>query len=43
MANDTLARMFWDRVEKSGDRPAQQFKAQGTWKTITACERDLGF
>jgi len=35
MAQDTLARMFWDRVEKSGDRPAQQFKEQGTWKTIT--------
>ncbi|HMH51571.1 MAG TPA: long-chain fatty acid--CoA ligase [Candidatus Acidoferrum sp.] len=35
MANDTLARMFWDRVEKSGDQPAQQFKEQGTWKTIT--------
>jgi long-chain acyl-CoA synthetase len=35
MAQDTLARMFWDRVEKSSDRPAQQFKADGTWKTIT--------
>ena len=35
MANDTLARMFWDRVEKSGDRPAQQFKEGGAWKTIT--------
>jgi len=35
MANDTLARMFWDRVEKSGDRPAQQFKEHGAWKTIT--------
>src|SRR3989442_2752321 len=35
MAQDTLARMFWDRVDKSGDRPAQQFKEQGSWKTIT--------
>ena len=35
MAQDTLARMFWDRVEKSSDRPAQQFKEQGAWKTIT--------
>jgi long-chain acyl-CoA synthetase len=35
MAQDTLARMFWDRVEKSGDRPAQQFKANGVWTTIT--------
>jgi long-chain acyl-CoA synthetase len=35
MAHDTLARMFWDRVEESGERPAQQFKAEGAWKTLT--------
>src|SRR4030095_1407362 len=35
MATDTLARMFWDRVEQSGDRPAQQFKHGADWKTIT--------
>src|SRR5881409_267347 len=35
MAVDTLARMFWDRVERSGDRPAQQFKHGVDWKTIT--------
>jgi long-chain acyl-CoA synthetase len=35
MATDTLARMFWDRVEQSGDRPAQQFKLGADWKTIT--------
>jgi long-chain acyl-CoA synthetase len=35
MAADTLARMFWDRVERSGERPAQQFKHNGGWKTIT--------
>ncbi len=35
MAADTLARMFWDRVERSGDRPAQQFKQGADWKTIT--------
>jgi len=35
MATDTLARMFWDRVERSGDRPAQQFKHGADWKTIT--------
>jgi len=35
MADETLARMFWSRVERSGDRPAQQWKADGTWKTIT--------
>ena len=35
MAPDTLARMFWDRVERSGDRPAHQFKQSADWKTIT--------
>jgi long-chain acyl-CoA synthetase len=35
MAADTLARMFWDRLERSGDRPAQQFKHGAEWKTIT--------
>ncbi|HEU5111215.1 MAG TPA: long-chain fatty acid--CoA ligase [Micromonosporaceae bacterium] len=35
MAQDTLARMFWDRVAASGDRPAQQFKQGGTWETLT--------
>jgi len=34
MATDTLARMFWDRVERSGDRPAHQFKHGADWKTI---------
>jgi long-chain acyl-CoA synthetase len=27
--------MFWDRVERSGDRPAQQFKQAADWKTLT--------
>src|SRR5882672_8483611 len=35
MAADTLARMFWDRVEQSGDRPAQQYKHGADWKAIT--------
>src|SRR5437867_2373111 len=35
MAADTLARMFWDRVERSADRPAQQFKRGAQWKTLT--------
>jgi long-chain acyl-CoA synthetase len=35
MATDTLARMFWSRVERSADRPAQMFKARGTWTTLT--------
>jgi long-chain acyl-CoA synthetase len=33
MANVTLARMFWNRVERDGDRPAQQSKEAGVWKT----------
>jgi len=35
MADGTLAKMFWSRVEKSGDRPAQMFKQNGVWKTLT--------
>jgi len=35
MTPDTLARMFWDRVERSSDRPAHQFKQSADWKTIT--------
>jgi long-chain acyl-CoA synthetase len=33
MANVTLASMFWNRVERDGDRPAQQSKEAGAWKT----------
>src|SRR5215470_820184 len=35
MADQTLARMFWNRVELGGDKPAQQFKQHGAWKTST--------
>jgi long-chain acyl-CoA synthetase len=35
MAEDTLAGMFWSRVEKSGGQPAQMFKQGGAWKTLT--------
>jgi long-chain acyl-CoA synthetase len=35
MAEDTLARMFWDRVERGGAGPAQQFKRAGAWQTLT--------
>ena len=35
MAADTLARMFWEQVERSCDRPAQQFKHGAGWTTIT--------
>ena len=35
MTQDTLGRMFWSRVERSADRPAQMFKRDGTWQTLT--------
>ena len=35
MAESTLAKLFWSRVEKSKDKPAQMFKQGGTWKTLT--------
>src|SRR2546428_13662674 len=35
MAADTLARMFWDRVETSAGRQAQTFKQGAGWKTVT--------
>ena len=35
MTADTLAKMFWSRVEKSADRPAQMLKQGGVWKTLT--------
>jgi len=34
MADQTLARMFWNRVELT-DKPAQQLKQRGAWKTLT--------
>jgi long-chain acyl-CoA synthetase len=35
MAIATLAQVFRDRVERSGDRPAQQFKWDGSWQVLT--------
>ena len=35
MADDTLAKMFWSRVERSGDRSGQQLKRDGKWETLT--------
>ena len=35
MAEDTLARMFWRRVDASAAKPAQQFKRGGAWVTLT--------
>jgi long-chain acyl-CoA synthetase len=35
MADDTLARMFWARVERSGPAAAQQSKRGGRWHTVS--------
>jgi long-chain acyl-CoA synthetase len=35
MAEDTLARMFWERVERYGERPAQRVKRDGRWVDIS--------
>src|SRR5262245_1401700 len=35
MADDTLARMFWARADRSSAKPAQQFKRDGAWTTLT--------
>jgi long-chain acyl-CoA synthetase len=35
MTTETLAAMFWSRVDKSADRPAQMLKAHDAWKTLT--------
>src|SRR5215813_10115980 len=35
MAQETLARMFWRRVDQSSSRPAQQFKRDGRWHSLT--------
>jgi long-chain acyl-CoA synthetase len=35
MTADTLGPMFWSRVEKSADRPAQMLKQGGAWTTLT--------
>jgi long-chain acyl-CoA synthetase len=40
MAGETLAGMFWSRVEESGALPAQQFKREGSW--ITLSWREVG-
>jgi len=38
MADDTLARMFWSRVERSGPRIGQQYKRDGAWHSRTWTE-----
>jgi long-chain acyl-CoA synthetase len=35
MAHGTLASMFWNRVERDGDRAAQRYKANGAWHTLS--------
>jgi long-chain acyl-CoA synthetase len=35
MAEESLATMFWSRVERGGDRPAQQVKRGGAWTTLS--------
>jgi long-chain acyl-CoA synthetase len=47
MTDDTLAGMFWRRIERSGARPAQLVKRDGRWHTLTWSEvgdavRELG-
>jgi len=38
MVEDTLTRMFWSRVEKSGSLPAQMMKRGGRWQTLAWSE-----
>ena len=38
MADETLARMFWDRVASDADRPAQMIKEKGRWQTLAWSE-----
>jgi long-chain acyl-CoA synthetase len=35
VSGDTLTRMFWNRVEASGDLPAQMVKPRGRWEQLT--------
>jgi len=35
VAEDTLARMFWERVERYGERPAQKVKIGETWADVS--------
>jgi long-chain acyl-CoA synthetase len=35
MPNVSLATMFWNRVERDGDRPAEESKENGVWRTRT--------
>ncbi len=35
MTDGTLGRMFWERVGRSGERPAQRVKVDGRWTDLT--------
>ncbi len=35
MADQTLARMFWERVERNGDRPVQLVKTGDRWTEVS--------
>jgi long-chain acyl-CoA synthetase len=35
MNADTLGRLFWERVERSADLPAQRVKGDGAWRTLS--------
>src|SRR5690349_12368885 len=35
MAENTLAKLFWSRVDKTPDKPAQMFKQGGAWTTLS--------
>jgi len=35
MADSNLAQVFWSRVQRSADRPAQRAKRDGAWQTLT--------
>jgi long-chain acyl-CoA synthetase len=40
MSDETLARVFWSRVERTPDRPAQQTRGSGGW--VSATWREVG-
>src|SRR5262245_51751110 len=35
MTMDSLGRLFWDRVERFGDRPAQRVKGHSGWRDVS--------
>jgi long-chain acyl-CoA synthetase len=35
MSPESLGALFWDRVSRSGERPAQRVKTEGTWHDVS--------